>query len=141
MRDDHVLLSRGDNENFWTLPGGHIEPGEMSDQALLREVAEELGVANIRLDRLIWIVENRFIYQAQCRHEVGFYYLAELPADALPISSSEFAGFEPGVRFRWFPVSEITDLDIRPRFLRERMSPLPDRLEHLQVDETAVNFD
>lgn len=30
--------------NKWTMPGGHIEPGETIDEALLREAKEETGL-------------------------------------------------------------------------------------------------
>jgi len=30
--------------NKWTLPGGHIEPGEKIEEALLREAEEEVGL-------------------------------------------------------------------------------------------------
>jgi 8-oxo-dGTP pyrophosphatase MutT (NUDIX family) len=139
VRQDYVLLGRGDDETFWTLPGGHVELGEMSDRALLREVAEELGV-NARCGRLIWIVENHFIYRNRHCHEVGFYYHVELPADVLPLCSDEFTRCEPGVRFRWFPLSDIASVDIRPRFLAARLGALPDAPEHLQIDEIEAGL-
>jgi len=47
--DGHVLLSlRGPRQSMpglWELPGGKIEPGESPEQALIREVHEELDVA------------------------------------------------------------------------------------------------
>lgn len=47
--DGHVLLSlRGPKQSMpglWELPGGKIEPGESPEQALIREVHEELDVA------------------------------------------------------------------------------------------------
>ena len=141
IRDDRVLLGRGNEEDFWTLPGGHVEPGEMSGQALLREVTEELGAANTRIGRLLWIVENHFVYRGQTCHEVGFYYRVELPAGALPICSGEFAGCEPCTRFRWFHLSDIARLDIRPRILSARLDALPAAPEHLQVDEIGPNAD
>ena len=48
FRQDSVLLvERGKPpvSGLWSLPGGHIEPGETAREAAVREVAEETGVA------------------------------------------------------------------------------------------------
>src|ERR1700704_4810726 len=47
FRDDTVLLierAKGALRGRWSLPGGHIEPGETARDAVVREVAEETGV-------------------------------------------------------------------------------------------------
>ncbi len=47
FRDGHVLLierGKGALKGRWSLPGGHIEPGERARAAALREVREEAGV-------------------------------------------------------------------------------------------------
>lgn len=55
IRDGKVLLSRRANTNWLNghlcLPGGHIEEGEKPQQALIREIQEELGVT-VREDEL-----------------------------------------------------------------------------------------
>lgn len=48
FRDGTVLLGergKGALAGMWSLPGGHVEPGERTADAALREVAEETGVA------------------------------------------------------------------------------------------------
>lgn len=44
-----VLLIRGVDENAWTFPKGHAEPGETPWQAALRETAEEVGLLKVEL--------------------------------------------------------------------------------------------
>lgn len=47
FRDDQVLVierAKGVLKGLWSLPGGHIEPGETAKAAAQREVKEETGV-------------------------------------------------------------------------------------------------
>lgn len=49
VRSGRVLLvhrraDRVDYPSTWDLPGGHLEPGETPEEALRREVREEIGV-------------------------------------------------------------------------------------------------
>lgn len=41
----HVLLHLHRRTGLWLPPGGHIEPGELPDEAALRETMEEAGIA------------------------------------------------------------------------------------------------
>lgn len=43
-RDGKLLLVRVRDNTHWYLPGGKVEPGERPEQALQRELLEELGV-------------------------------------------------------------------------------------------------
>lgn len=43
--DGKILLVKSPKwHNKWTMPGGHIEPGEKIKEALLREAEEEVGL-------------------------------------------------------------------------------------------------
>lgn len=45
VHNDHVLLHPHRKLGLWLPPGGHIEPNELPDEAALREVEEEAGIA------------------------------------------------------------------------------------------------
>ena len=48
IKKDNKILSTergyGDLEGYWEFPGGKIEPGENKEQALKREIMEEMNV-------------------------------------------------------------------------------------------------
>lgn len=49
VRDQHVLMAhrsplRRTYPGTWSFPGGHVEDGETLEQALKRELSEEIGV-------------------------------------------------------------------------------------------------
>ena len=43
--DGRILLIRRTDNNYWSIPGGGLEPGESVRQATMREVLEETGIA------------------------------------------------------------------------------------------------
>lgn len=47
----YLVVSSSDGAN-WVLPKGHIDPGESPEEAALRELKEEAGVAGEIADRL-----------------------------------------------------------------------------------------
>jgi len=45
IRDHKILLVKERDDEWWSLPGGGIDHGETPAEALIRELAEELGLA------------------------------------------------------------------------------------------------
>ena len=71
IEDDRVaLVRRGRPPAYgeWSLPGGAVEPGESLEEAVVREVAEEIGLkvevveVVAVLDRIFWDQEGEVHY-------------------------------------------------------------------------------
>lgn len=62
-----------DDREFYRLLGGSVEFGETAEEALHREIAEEVGTT-LNLVRLLGVVENRFTFAAQPGHEIVFVF-------------------------------------------------------------------
>jgi seryl-tRNA synthetase len=59
-RDIEILLIQ-DSKNRWTIPKGHIEPGETAKQTAVREIGEESGLKNVEV--LAWLGKIHFKYR------------------------------------------------------------------------------
>ncbi|MHC4472856.1 MAG: NUDIX hydrolase [Planctomycetota bacterium] len=136
VHDGRVLLHQAEHEDFWSVPGGRAELLETSRSTLLREMREEIG-AEVRVGRLLWIVECFFTHQGETYHELCLYYLMELPpgSEALERESFESEDCGVGLEFRWFPLDELSGLHMLPGFLREALRELPAHPVHVVSDE------
>jgi 8-oxo-dGTP pyrophosphatase MutT (NUDIX family)/uncharacterized damage-inducible protein DinB len=75
-------LGPTETKQYYCPPGGRIEFGEKSEDALRREMREELG-AEIEEPRLLGVLENLFIHGSRQAHEIVFVYDAEFKDKSL----------------------------------------------------------
>ncbi|HMB55324.1 MAG TPA: NUDIX hydrolase [Thermoanaerobaculia bacterium] len=103
LRDGRMLLISLKGGSRWQLPKGRIEAGESAEQAAVREVEEETGVAGtplLPLERIeYWFVEN-----GQRIHKTVDYFL-------FSYHSGTTADYDPREvdGAGWFPVEEALE--------------------------------
>ena len=133
VRGDEVLLHRAVTDDFWALPGGRAELREPAEATLRREMREELDV-EVRVERLLWVVENFFTFRGADHHELALYFLIDLPPDSLPATARRpFRGDEEGLElvFECHPRAGLDRVRLYPTFLREALRSLPETPVHV----------
>lgn len=58
-QDGRIALVRHTYLDHWYLPGGGVKKGESIHAALLRELAEEVGVTDARIERVLGVYHSR----------------------------------------------------------------------------------
>ncbi len=137
VQDGFVLLHRAEIDDWFSLPGGRVEIGESTADALQRELLEELGPeAGAQVGPLLWIIENHFTLEGKPQHEIGFYYQFTLGA-ASPWRDREriHRGHEGHLTlfFQWFPLDALDSLPLPlyPSLLRRALRDLPATPQHI----------
>lgn len=78
IKDNKFLMVKKKGKDIWTSLGGHLEAGETEEQALLREVKEEMGCEGV-------IIKKMGDFEAPAAHDDAIVklstYLVELHGD------------------------------------------------------------
>jgi len=131
----HVLCQAATEQGFWFLPGGRAELGESATTTLLREMQEELGVT-MKIERLLYVVENFFSHFLSSEHEIGLYFLMTAPADAYIYQSLESFTHvdEEGtpLLFDWLPIDRLEQISLYPPCFQKALQVIPEHPIHIE---------
>ena len=124
--DDRYLTVKIQGNDFYCLPGGHVELGEDTDSAVLREMKEELGY-EVKIDRLVSIIQNFFKdKEGKMFHELGYYYVVE-PKNIEDVNLDDYVITENDkgklvrLEFKWFTIDELKKARFLPEVLKDQL--------------------
>jgi ADP-ribose pyrophosphatase YjhB (NUDIX family) len=115
---DHSLfllkqIGRDGINNFWSTPGGHLEPGESIEQGLIREMIEETGVTPV-------IGSLLYVHQFRDKHDeekLEFFFHVTNADDYVDIDLSTTTHGQQEISEYGFVT--LKDNDVRPKFLQD----------------------
>lgn len=85
----------------WSMPKGHVEAGETTEQAAVREVEEETGISG-RITARLGSVEYTFTAQGRRIHKRVHHFLMEAVSGELSDADLEVT------EVAWVPLTELT---------------------------------
>ena len=106
--EGRLLLCKAKGGSTTYLPGGHIEFGETGREALVREMAEETGLA-VKTGRFMGVVENSFMQHSKPHAEINLVYEMSLED-----TGAKVVAREDWIEFLWFPLDRLEEARLLP---------------------------
>lgn len=104
-----ILLFRGNDSNFYMLPGGKVHELEKSEDAIKREIKEEIGFEDLEFE-MAGVSEE--IVKEKNIHQISFTYKTIYKDE---IKEEKFKSIETDwMNFEWVDVNKLNDYEIHP---------------------------
>lgn len=122
IKDNNLLAQRNPIDNSYYLVGGRVAFGESTEEAIVREIKEELKI-DIKNYKPLWINECFFTDNSKYYHEIGVYYQVD-------ISDTEFKHYEKSFEiiegkrinnYEWLDIDNLENVILYPEFIKNEL--------------------
>ncbi len=129
IHDGRILAMHDERSPYFYLPGGRVELGERAEDAVMREVREELGI-DACIIRPLWLNQAFFTEDVDALryHEICIYFLMDIRGTDLLQRGERFTLIEGKHThtFEWLPFDRLGSEYFYPIFLKTEIYNLPD---------------
>lgn len=131
IHDNKILAMHDQRSPYYYLPGGRVQLGETVEEAILREIKEELEI-DAKIVRPLWFNQGFFTEDVSGEqfHEICVYFLMDISHTDLLSKGEQFVLNENNKRhtFEWLEFDRLKDEYFYPIFLKEKIWDLPKTL-------------
>ena len=129
VSDGKLLAMHDERSPYYYLPGGRVKLGETAEQAVLREIREELEIT-ATIARPLWLNQSFFTEDVDHLnyHELCIYFLMDISQTDLLSKGDQFTLHERNHThdFEWLPFERLSQEYFYPVFLKTAIFDLPD---------------
>ena len=129
IRDRKILVCQTVGKDYFFLPGGHVEFGESMQDALRRELIEELN-ARVIASSYIGSVENIFEQNEVKKHELSFVFHVD-------IDLRDVVSKEEHISFYWLTFEEFIDAKVMPPAMKDAIIEWTAEKETFFIEEKS----
>lgn len=128
ISENRLLAMHDERSPYFYLPGGRVKMGETAEQAVVREIWEELGVT-LKIARPLWLNQAFFTEDVDGirYHELCIYFLIDISNTDLLERGNSFTLTEGKHThmFEWLAFDSLKDEYFYPIFLKKQIFDLP----------------
>lgn len=132
LHENKILAMHDERSPYYYLPGGRVKMGETAEQAVVREVEEELNIT-ARIQRPLWLNQAFFTEDVDHLHyhELCVYFLMDISGTDLLTKGERFTLYERQHvhDFAWLPFEQLANEYFYPVFLKKSIFSLPEHFE------------
>ncbi|MBR6504546.1 MAG: NUDIX domain-containing protein [Clostridia bacterium] len=129
--NNKILALKDEGGPYYYLPGGRVKLHENVEEAIKREIKEELKV-DAELIRPLWFHQNFFNEEITKEkfHEICIYFLLDVSKTGLLEKGETFSlnDGEKQLNFKWIEFEKLKEEHLYPTFIKKEILNLPENL-------------